>query len=284
MRLTKKTTYAAILTFSLFACEKEVFPTLESQENLVVTATYQQDVTTGSAYCQVSLATSNNFLATEALPAITSATVTLLINGNEQSLTHIGEGIYYLEDIATDVGATLRLRIDYNNRQYEATERLAPGVLLDSISVFFFEPPFGSEAGYYPAINVTDTRDETNFYLWNLYINDSLKVVPSPGNVFRMISEDEYWDGQSLVDYLPVDNFPVKTGDTVRYIQQGITADYYQYLKLVFNITSSNPLLGDPPPANLRGNVTCINNPKVEVLGYFSANSISEKTKIISLE
>ena len=271
----------AIVGLSIVACEKEVFPELETQNNLIVEGGYFQEIESKEGYCEINLSESINFLSEDKEKRIQDAIVQLQIEGNLLEVPHIENGVYRLENVQMEIGSNVSLRINYKENFYIAEETLADGAVLDSINIIFFEPPFGSGAGDYPAINMTDTPNVPNYYLWQLFINDTLRMVPSPGNVFRLTLSDEFWDGQSLVSYLPSDNFQVFKGDTVRYVQYGITKQYYNFLQGVYNITSSNPLLGDPPPSDIRGNVINENNNQLNALGYFSVNVYSEKTKII---
>jgi hypothetical protein len=106
-------------------------------------------------------------------------------------------------------------------------------------------------------------------------------INPSPGNIYRAIQKDDFFNGQPLFNYLPYDNFPVVSGDIIRMEQLNISEQMYNYYYSIFNLTASSPVSGDVPPGKILGNIVNKSNPINYALGYFGACSISIKTKRI---
>jgi hypothetical protein len=106
-------------------------------------------------------------------------------------------------------------------------------------------------------------------------------INPSPGNIYRAIQKDEFFNGQPLLNYLPFDNFPVVSGNTTRMEQLNISEQMYNYYYSIFNLTASSPVSGDVPSGKILGNIVNKSNPNKNALGYFGACSLSIKIKNI---
>jgi hypothetical protein len=115
--------------------------------------------------------------------------------------------------------------------------------------------------------------------MWRLLINNEFLMNPTPGNRYRSIQKDEFFNGQPLIKYIPSDEFPVKKGDLVQMQQFNLSEQMYNYYYSIFNLTAASSITGDVPPGKILGNVINITNPKKNALGYFGACSISINSK-----
>jgi hypothetical protein len=282
MKLTT-TICLLVATATLFtSCEKEINLDLKNTSpKLVVEGNILWGIDTVINQQELKLSLSANYTGnTNPLP-VTNAIVMVNDGTNNYTYNHIGNGVYSSNFIAA-TNKTYKLIISYEGDEYNAYETLkAGGAAIDSLTVNYFPSALGSPEGNFITVNTTDPFNERNFYLWQLFINEQLMINPSPGNIYRAIQKDDFFNGQPLLNYLPFDNFPVVTGDIARLHQLNISEQMYNYYYSIFNLTASSPVSGDVPPGNIKGNIVNLNKPDKNALGYFGACSISIKTKSI---
>ena len=274
-------TTALFILFSFCSCEKEINLELENTTpKLVLEGNILMGLDTIIYEQKIKLTRSGNYVGNSTPEAINNATVSVFDGINTFVFNHTSNGVYHSSFVA-DVNKTYKLVISYDGDTYEASEKMQNGPVMSSLSVNYFPSALGSPEGNFITINTVDPADEKNFYLWRLFINDKLMINPSPGNIYRAIQKDEFFNGQPLLNYLPFDNFPVLSGDSIRMQQLNISEQMYNYYYSIFNLTASSPVSGDVPPGKIRGNIVNVSNPNKNALGYFGACSISIKTKKI---
>jgi hypothetical protein len=272
-----------VATATLFtSCEKEINLDLKNTSpKLVVEGNILWGIDTVINQQELKLSLSANYTGnTNPLP-VTNAIVMVNDGTNNYTYNHIGNGVYSSNFIAA-TNKTYKLIISYEGDEYNAYETLkAGGAAIDSLTVNYFPSALGSPEGNFITVNTTDPLNERNFYLWQLFINEQLMINPSPGNIYRAIQKDDFFNGQPLINYLPFDNFPVVTGDIARMHQLNISEQMHNYYYSIFNLTASSPVSGDVPPGKIRGNILNLNKSDKNALGYFGACSVSIKTKKI---
>ncbi|MFN8863738.1 MAG: DUF4249 domain-containing protein [Flavobacteriales bacterium] len=278
-----KTICVLIATATLFtSCEKEINLDLNNTSpKLVVEGNVLWGIDSVINQQELKISLSANYTGNTDPQPVTNAIVMVSDGTNTYTYNHIENGVYRSIFIAS-TNKTYKLIINFEGDEYNAYETLkAGGAAIDSLTVNYFPPALGSPEGNFITTNTTDPLNERNFYLWQLYINGQLMINPSPGNIYRAIQKDDFFNGQPLINYLPFDNFPVVTGDTARLHQLNISEQMYNYYYSIFNLTASSPVSGDVPPGNIRGNILNLDNSERNALGYFGACSISIKTKSI---
>lgn len=272
-------TGSIILGILSISCEKEINLELKNTSpKMVVEGNILLGLDTLIQQQEIKLTLSANYTGTASPQPITNAVVSVVEGSNRYIFSHTSNGRYQSNFIA-EQNKTYKLNIIYMGENYEAIEKMARGPKIDSLSVRYFPSALGSPEGNFITINTTDPSNERNFYLWRLYINEQLMINPSPGNIYRAIQKDEFFDGQPLYNYLPFDNFPVVERDIARMEQLSISEQMYNYYYSIFNLTASSPVSGDVPPGRITGNVINKSNPNKNALGYFGACSISIKVK-----
>jgi hypothetical protein len=267
---------------ALSSCEKEINLDLKNTSpKLVVEGNVLRGIDSIISQQELKISLSANYTGNANPQAVTSAIVMVNDGSNSYTYTHIGNGIYRSSFIAA-TNKTYKLIINYEGDEYNAYETLkAEGAPIDSLTVNYFPSALGSPEGNFITVNTTDPLNEENYYLWQLFINEQIMINPSPGNIYRAIQKDNFFNGQPLINYLPFDNFPVVTGDIARLHQLNISEQMYNYYYSIFNLTASSPVSGDVPPGKIKGNIINLSNPDKNALGYFGACSISIKTKKI---
>ncbi|MFN7686408.1 MAG: DUF4249 domain-containing protein [Sphingobacteriales bacterium] len=262
------------------SCEKEINLDLKNTSpKLIVEGNVLLGIDSVINLQEVKLSLSANYTGNTSPMPVTNAVVVVNDGTNAYIYNHVGNGVYRSSFIAA-INKTYKLIINYDGDEYNAYETLkAAGAGIDSLKVKYFPSALGSPDGNFITVNTTDPLNERNFYLWQLFINEQLMINPSPGNIYRAIQKDDFFNGQPLINYLPFDNFPVVTGDVARLHQLNISEQMYNYYYSIFNLTASSPVSGDVPPGNIKGNIVNLNKPDKNALGYFGACSISIKTK-----
>jgi hypothetical protein len=279
-----------IKTICLLIATATVFTSCEKEINLDLKNTSPKLVVEGNVLCgidsvinqqELKLSLSANYTGNSNPMHVTNAIVRVNDGTNTYTYNHIENGVYRSSFIAA-TNKTYKLIINYEGDEYNAYETLkAGGASIDSLTANYFPSALGSPEGNFITLNTTDPLDERNFYLWQLFINEQLMINPSPGNIYRAIQKDDFFNGKPLINYLPFDNFPVVTGDIVRMHQLNISEQMYNYYYSIFNLTASSPVSGDVPPGKIRGNILNLNKSDKNALGYFGACSVSIKTKKI---
>lgn len=276
-----KITVLITVIFLITSCEKETNLVLKNTNpKMVVEGNILLGLDTQIQQQSIKLSLSANYTGNTSPEPIANATVSVVEGTNTYVFSHTSNGIYQSNFIAVP-NKIYRLIILYKGDTYEAIEKMASGPKIDSLTVNYFPSALGSPEGNFITINTTDPSNERNFYLWRLFFNNQLMINPSPGNIYRSIQKDDFFNGQPLVNYLPYDNFPVVSGDMIRMEQLNISEQMYNYYYSIFNLTASSPVSGDVPPGKIMGNIVNKSNQIDYALGYFGACSISIKTKRI---
>lgn len=276
-----KTTTFLIMFFSFCSCEKEIDLDLKNTTpKLVVEGNILLGLDTLIEWQELKLTLSTNYTGNSFPEPISNAIVTVFDGQNTFTFIHTGNGIYKSNFVA-EANKSYKLTIVYETDTYEATETISAGPVIDSLTVNYFPSALGSPAGNFITINTIDPANQRNFYLWRLFINNQLMINPSPGNIYRAIQKDNFFNGQPLINYLPFDNFPVVSGDIAIMEQLNISEQMYNYYYSIFNLTASSPVSGDVPPGQIFGNIVNKSNSNRNALGYFGACSVSIKMKNI---
>ena len=282
MKLIKKICLLIATATVFTSCEKEINLDLKNTgPKLVVEGNVLWGIDSVINQQELKLSLSADYTGNSNPLPVTNAIVMVNDGTNTYTYNHIGNGVYRSSFIAA-TNKTYKLTINYEGDEYNAYETLkAGGAAIGSLTVNYFPSTLGSPEGNFITVNTIDPLNERNFYLWQLFINEQLMINPSPGNIYRAIQKDDFFNGNPLINYLPFDNFPVVTGDTARMHQLNISEQMYNYYYSIFNLTAQSPVSGDVPPGKIRGNILNLNKSDKNALGYFGACSVSIKTKRI---
>lgn len=260
-------------------CEKEITIDLgTTSPRLIVEGNVLAGIDTVIHVQTIRLTATAPYTGTSNPAPVTNATVSVSEGSSTHTYTHISNGLYQCTFLA-QAGKAYRLRIVHQGDTYEATETIKTGPPIQSLGIKYFPSALGSPEGDFIVLNTFDPAGDRNFYFWRLFINGTLMINPSPGNIYRAIQKDDFFNGQPLTNYLPYDNFRVIKGDRAVMEQYNISEAMYNYYYAVFNLTASSPVSGDIPPGNIRGNVVNLSNRQRDALGFFGACSISIKRK-----
>ena len=199
----------------------------------------------------------------------TGATVTISDSEHIYILNEISPGTYSTDSSVYGVpGKTYSLYIETSDGEvYEASSRLNPISGIDSIK--FVKEYFDlANMNFYKLYFYGQEDPEPGqFYLWNLYFNDSLVNDTIDETTFV---EDEMVNGNYISDFdiywIEEDDVKLDTF-TIKLEMLSIPEEYYFYLVDIMSETSWRGSPWDPMPANVPTNIS--NN----AVGFFVAQA-----------
>jgi hypothetical protein len=273
---------ALLLAAATAGCERVVDLDLEpGPRRLVIEARVEAVRGAPSGRQTVRLTTTDAFAAAGPLPAARGARVEVADDqGGNTVFTESATqpGVYRTEALVAVAGRRYTLRIDFEGDRYEATEVLTPVPPIDSLYFRYEEANIAvGESGFRAAIDYRDPPGRRNFYLWEQLVDGRPQIVPDPGNRFRVISSDDFYDGARITGYQPYDESVIAPGQEVVVRQLGLSEAAYRFYFALFEQATGSQ--GSPfavPPASARGNVANRTAPARHPLGYFLAAEVAE--------
>lgn len=214
----------------------------------------------------VTLSKTVNFSSPNKFPPVSGAVIKITDKtaGLTNQLKEVKPGRYATKNIKGTPGHQYQLSVVYKGQKYQANSTMPKPVTLDSVS-FSNLSLFGDD-NVFAEVNFDDPVDQENYYTFDQYINgvhfhDATFVI-----------SDRLSDGRRITQPLFTDSAFIKKGDSVSIQMHCVDKRVYDY----FNTLSlaSSPEAGTPanPVSNISGKKT--------VLGYFSAQTVSENYNI----
>lgn len=249
--------FAGLTIFS--ACEKVIYPDLSNGKTLVV---IQGRISTDSVPRMVKLTYTKDYFSGGNPATISGATVyiqdnfgvtdTLYESANDSLKGH------YFSKIATRCvpGNIYTLTAIVDGKTYTASEACPFQEPIDSLT-YEYRPRAGFiAAGYYVTEHAKENPGPGDYYLWEIYRNDTLI-----NDFGYFVNDDAFVEGNYVTASFP---FPFNLNDTIRLEQYAITKQWYNYLLAVQNEASKSGSPFDTPPANPVSNI------RGGGLGYFA--------------
>lgn len=248
-----------ILVF-IYSCTKTITPHLNTVSSQLIIQGAISD-TAGPYY--VSIVNSVDFYASNNYPGVSGASViiTNATTGVRDSLTEVSTGLYRTHALLQGVpGNTYLLNVSLNGVTYKASSTMPQHVNLDSVN-FDFTDTTRIEA----RANYQDPPGIHNFYKYGMVING---VVDKRFLTF----DDRLSDGRYIRDKVDADTGEVKRYNIVQLNLVGVDSNVFTFLHEAENVAYNNGSLAGPanPVSNISGGC----------LGYFSAQTVSNKTAI----
>jgi hypothetical protein len=262
-----------LITFLFISCEKVIDVNLETAApRLVIEASINWVNGTVGNEQKVKLSTTTDYFS-NTIPPVTDALVFITNSSNQQFdfVQDTEPGIFKCTNFIPVLDETYTLTVIYKNEIYISTEKLLNtpvvkrveqkddgGILGDAIEVkFVFD----------------DIPNKTNHYF--LRIDDPYKVIPEYG-----VLEDRFFENNEMFGlYFSED---LKTGDTIKFTNNGITLNYYNYMNiLISQAGGGNAGPFSTPTSTIRGNIVNQTNFNNFALGYFRLSKTEIKEYII---
>jgi hypothetical protein len=237
--------------------------------------------------------------------------------GTTETLKDLGEGEFQTDKngIKGRTGGTYTLRIRLKNGQeyvsepekiqaVPAIDRLYPQykstIVIDEFKNEHPKPYFEMK------IDLKDPAAEKNYYRWIsvgtyevetqpenfMTVDRRGNPVPAPKQCCRQcwvvrtdysaaVTSDQQFNGNNLIGQ-PVGNIPISPQYLgIKYHlalkQYSLSEKVYTFWKMLESQSKSTGSVQDPAPANARGNITNVNDPDEQVLGYFGASGVVTK-------
>lgn len=236
-------------------------------------------ITDGDGPFEVSITRTVPYLSSDSQRLVTDASVSVIDNFGDTIPYGGGEGGIYrsLRPLFSgDVGATYKLRIVLSDSNiYESREAfLRPMGVLDELKCLNCSDTEQTRKELTGVIR--GLEDVENLYRWKIYRNKRLLSEPEDIMLIKPRNSP-----QGLTNH-PINHRTFEVGDTIQIEQLSLTQEMFDFLNLV--VDQSRGQAGSSPvlPANAVGNITNLNNPTEEVLGFFGASSIQSKEIVIS--
>ena len=188
-------------------------------------------------------------------------------------------GVYQRDGLAPVIGARYTLTIDFDGERYEGSHQLNPVAPIDSLYFIYREKGLAQgDSGFRALIDYADPAGTKNYYLWELLVDGKPRLNTDPGNQFRIISDDRFYDGGRVIGYQPYDEEVVEPGQQVTLRQVALSEGGFRYYTALFEQTTGGGGPFSTPPASVRGNMSNRTNQPHYPLGYFFSAQVSERT------
>lgn len=257
---------AALSIFSFASCEKVIDLDLESTTPRLV---IDGEVTDQPGPYVFNITQTINYNEPNNFPAISGAIITLQDDiGGSEILTEQAPGLYWSTTTQGAPDRTYSLNIQYDNKEYNSSVKMAQPVSIDSVTIEEITTP----GGQFPLLTTyfQDPPGENNYYYLNYQINGE------DSGDFSFLSDD-LRDGEEIVVGTISDDYEdVVLGDTITVQLQHIDATMYEYYRTLEALRDGGGGgIGSTTPDNPVSNITG------GALGYFKVYSQTEMDFII---
>lgn len=250
------------LTGAFFSCTKTITPKLDNADAQIYIQGAVSD-TAGPYF--VSIVKTVGFYESNDYPGVPGAKVSITDSTaaiTDQLIETATAGLYKTHNIVQGLpGHTYVLKVALNGNTYTASSTMPQPVLLDSVTFNI------SDTTKINAIaNYQDPGNTVNYYKYSLLLNG---VTDDRFLTF----DDRLSNGRYIRDKVDADTGEIKNNYVVRLSLVGIDAGVYTYLHEAEAVAYDNGSLSSPatPTSNIHGGC----------LGYFSAQTVSNKTAVV---
>lgn len=178
-------------------------------------------------------------------------------NGDVFTFNESEPGVYVCTNFVPVIDMDYKLFVDAEGKSFTASEKLTSVNPITKIEQKIV-PDFGGEDVIELTFYYTDPADQVNFYLTDY--QSQFLIYPE-----YELTNDEFYNGNEISTRYSHED--MKTGNTVKILHRGVSKNFYNYMKLILEASSSNPFL--VPPGNIRGNIVNTSDAANFALGYF---------------
>jgi hypothetical protein len=256
----KKILYYLLIAASLLtACEETMNVRFDEEgaKKLIV----EGSITTDTMSHMVILSWSSDFFSTDPQQMLTKADLSITDGVKNFKLTETKPGVYFTEPTVygeTEKTYTLNITLQ-DGRKYSARDRINSLPKVDSVIVRDTNLYMGTDKGYVSGYGVFYNGQEKpspgDFYLWNLYINDTIFNKYSWNSVF---TDDKFVNGSYIHDfmiYFIENSYLKKDSNSIVLETLSVSKNFYNFLtdSNLETVWRGSPW--DAPPSNINSNV-----------------------------
>ncbi len=275
----KTTTTLLVALAGLFiinACEKDVILDLADTEGAYVIV--EAHITNDGRRQWVKLSHSSSYYDRGFGDPVSGAEVKIETHDEvftfSESLYDSLAGFYYHDEISEILHDSVlyTLNITKKDQVFTAESLLKPVPQLDSVTLKinpFSEQGINTDTVYDIMAHFHDLPTEDNFYLFNYYVNDTLRTErPGQKGLVSDINLEEYVS----FAVLSINQNRIKDGDRITLEISSISGEMFEFYDVFFFQTnlSGNPFAG-APPANIPTNLS------EGARGFFQVSALNRK-------
>ena len=248
----------------------------EATPRLVIEASMDWIKGTSGSQQSIKLSTSTPFFDNLVENPATGAIVKVIndTDSREVIFTDQNNGNYVTNEFVPVMGQSYTLEILYENEIYLASETMIP--VTDITSVFQTRENGFDKDALEVNIEFNDPKDIKNFYLTKFQRRGDLLQT-----LFDV--KDEFTDGNKMsIFYEKINNDDTGEtefvpGDIVDIGLNGISEQYYNYIKLLIQQSGGAGGPFSTTPAEIKGNCVNINSPENYAFGYFRLSEVDKR-------
>jgi len=248
----------------------------EAAPRLVIEASMDWIKGTSGSQQSIKLSTSTPFFDNLVENPATGAIVKVIndTDSREVIFTDQNNGNYVTNEFVPVMGQSYTLEILYENEIYLASETMTP--VTDITSVFQTRENGFDKDALEVNIEFNDPKDIKNFYLTKFQRRGDLLQT-----LFDV--KDEFTDGNKMsIFYEKINNDDTGEtefvpGDIVDIGLNGISEQYYNYIKLLIQQSGGAGGPFSTTPAEIKGNCVNINSPENYAFGYFRLSEVDKR-------
>lgn len=269
--------FVLLVALGFFSCtdviEVEV-PT--APPRLVIEASIDWQKGTSGNFQRIKLSSSTPFFENLQESPVTGASVKITndADGTEFLFQDENNGNYFTAGFDPKIGQSYTLQIDYEGETYIANETMTPVAEIDSV---FQSTDNGFDKDALE-VNVlfTDPANVPNFYLAKFLRR---------GDLFPTLFDikDEFTDGNQIrIIYERIENEDTgeaefEPGDVIEIDLNGISSQYYDFMRLLIEQTGNSGNLFSTIPAEIKGNCINVTDPDHYPYGYFRLTEVDRR-------
>ena len=248
----------------------------EAAPRLVIEASMDWIKGTSGSQQSIKLSTSTPFFDNLVENPATGAIVKVIndTDSREVIFTDQNNGNYVTNEFVPVMGQSYTLEILYENEIYLASETMTP--VTDITSVFQTRENGFDKDALEVNIEFNDPKDIKNFYLTKFQRRGDLLQT-----LFDV--KDEFTDGNKMsIFYEKINNDDTGEtefvpGDIVDIGLNGISEQYFNYIKLLIQQSGGAGGPFSTTPAEIKGNCVNINSPENYAFGYFRLSEVDKR-------
>lgn len=247
-----------LFVFSFSSCEDVVNLDLETGETkLVIDAEILWKKGTAGNEQTIKISETASYYS-GSTPKVSGAQVRVEnSSGDVFTFNETEAGVYKCTNFIPVINMDYTLFVDVKGQSFTAKEKLTSGSAINKIEQKIV-PDFGGEDIIELTFYYNDPADQTNFYVTDY--QSSFLIYPQ-----YEITDDEFYNGNEISTRFS--NEDMKAGDVLNITHRGVSKNYFNYMKLILEASSSNPF--SVPPGNIRGNIINTSDANNFALGYF---------------